>query len=75
MATTKTVFKEYEYGLYGFICSYSGDYWRGGVCHTRIRKDNKREQNSYKERLLELEDTMKKLNGVVFVYGDYKDVI
>jgi hypothetical protein len=77
MATTRPAFKDYEYGLYGHLCSQFGIFMNNGTCQTvsLTQKGNTLWKNYYSERVNSMLRQMSKLKGVVFIYGDYKDCI
>ena len=72
------MFKEYEYGFYGFHCTHKGLWMDSQYCHTTtsIRLSGKTEHYQVCKR--KYNNTMKqlpKIQSVVFIYGNYKEAI
>jgi hypothetical protein len=73
MEITKTVFKEYEYGWYGFACSYNGMFM--AQANSSYRKHDAYKVGYRSDYFFNREQLLKqipRLKGVVFIYGDYK---
>jgi len=80
MAIIKPLFKDYEYGWYGFMASINCYWFNTPNNHTRKlnRIDPKRQnkfENSYEQAVNGTFEQLPKLKGVIFIYGNYKTVI
>ena len=72
------MFKDYEYGWYGLAGSFGGKYFDLSYCQTYTVGGWKRKgeiENRYARNLRTITKQIIKLKDVVFIYGDYKEVI
>ena len=73
------MFKDYEIGFYGIICSYKAKWFDVPFIHiTRIVWPDgnlKQIQSKYTSSLNGIKKQLPKIQSVVFIYGDYKESI
>jgi len=80
MEIIKPLFKDYEYGWYGFHGSFKGTFMTGAVCEMFVCYINKArtkfyDRSYYNNNLKALEEQLSKLKGVIFIHGNYKDIL
>ena len=76
MATIRPLYKDYEYGWYGFVCSYNGVFMTSSSISLRKHEQYKSGfRSDYQFNMEHIMVQLSKLKGVVFIYGDYRDVI
>jgi len=75
------MFKDYEYGFYGIVCSFQANYMgtvRGLNTKVLNRTDVNRQgkiENFYQQSHNSMKKQLPKIQTVVFIYGDYKECI
>jgi len=69
------MFKDYEYGFYGYHASINAYWMNSGYCYNYIRNDNHKIRSHYNGRIIDLIKQIPKLKGVIFIYGDYKTCV
>jgi len=70
------MFKDYEYGFYGFIGSFSGKWMDTGKVHEYEHLNYTcGHRSDYTFRLRHNMKQLPKIQSVVFIYGDYKECI
>jgi len=71
------MFKDYEYGFYGFHCSISAYWMNSGVCQNQNYTDGRKKPHisKYTQQSQGTLKQLPKLKGVIFIYGNYKECI
>ena len=69
------MFKDYEYGWYGFNGSYSGKWMDLGYCQQNKATKVTPEYNKYIQMRNNTLKQIPKLKDVLFVYGNYREII
>ena len=69
------MFKDYEYGWYGFHCSRNGHWMHSIIAHKYIETGTLRTRSLFEEWSRHTKKQLPKIQTVVFIYGDYKECI
>jgi len=67
-------FKDYEYGWYGIMTTYQTKFMGSGSNHNYIHGYDGKPRELYDKATINVFKQLPKLKGVIFIYGDYRDI-